>query len=337
MWHLEQPTDTQLKEYKKLFFNKIKYKIEKSTIKDAFSKYSDSGEGISDALNDILIGKPNKLKEANDLLMKHIFENYSETEWNDFIDKHKKGKTKGKSIFSDNYDIIVNIFNYKRFISDSKSVSYKISEIKAKNTCCYCNRQYTLHVVKNGGTNNDNRITRPEFDHWFSKERYPLLSLSFFNLIPSCSICNSSVKGTANFTLDTHVHPYLDEHKSMDFNFTRVLKTTNEWKIEIDNKDNLECHVKKMIQDLKIEEIYDYHSKLELQDIMDFRIANNGTYLTTLFKDTLKNFPSKTPAQVYRMLFGVEYDKSNFWDRPFSKLKYDILKKEGLIDEIGNI
>jgi hypothetical protein len=67
---------------------------------------------------------------------------------------------------------------------------------------------------------------------------------------------------------------------------------------------------------------------------MDFRMANSDTYLSTLLNETLHYFPSKTAAQVYRMLFGVEYDKSKFLDRPFSKLKYDILKKEGLIEII---
>lgn len=39
------------------------------------------------------------------------------------------------------------------------------------------------------------KITRPTFDHWFAKDDHPLLALSFYNLIPSCNICNSSVKG----------------------------------------------------------------------------------------------------------------------------------------------
>lgn len=35
------------------------------------------------------------------------------------------------------------------------------------------------------------------------------------------------------------------------------------------------------------------------------------------------------------MLFGVEYDSDKFLDRPFSKLKRDLLKQIGLNDEFS--
>lgn len=38
-----------------------------------------------------------------------------------------------------------------------------------------------------------------QFNHFYDKGTYPYLALSFYNLIPSCSTCNSSkVKGNAN-------------------------------------------------------------------------------------------------------------------------------------------
>ena len=40
---------------------------------------------------------------------------------------------------------------------------------------------------------------RPQFDHWFPKKKYPLLAISFYNLIPCCTYCNSSVKGDIEF------------------------------------------------------------------------------------------------------------------------------------------
>ena len=42
------------------------------------------------------------------------------------------------------------IFNYNTLISGNKDNSYKIAEIKGRNTCTYCNRQYTITLKKDG-------------------------------------------------------------------------------------------------------------------------------------------------------------------------------------------
>ncbi|MFY0254214.1 hypothetical protein ACDQ55_09700 [Chitinophaga sp. 30R24] len=52
------------------------------------------------------------------------------------------------------------------------------------------------------------RVVRPDFDHFFPKNQYPLLSLSFYNLIPSCSICNRTVKNQAKVIYGQYIHPY---------------------------------------------------------------------------------------------------------------------------------
>mgnify|MGYP000006537395 CR=1 FL=1 len=51
--------------------------------------------------------------------------------------------------------------------------------------CPYCNRQYIF------GTDN-NRKVGAQFDHFYSKSKYPYLALSFYNLIPCCPTCNKA-------------------------------------------------------------------------------------------------------------------------------------------------
>lgn len=55
-------------------------------------------------------------------------------------------------------------------------------------TCPYCNRQYTFTI------DNKHTKTAPEYDHFYDKAHYPLLAVSFYNLIPSCHTCNH-IKG----------------------------------------------------------------------------------------------------------------------------------------------
>ena len=84
--------------------------------------------------------------------------------------------------------VIEKVFDYHDQLSQSKSKSYWLARHIGHNTCTYCNRQYTFTV---DGPNDESRKTRPDFDHWFPKSLFPLLSLNIYNLIPSCKICNS--------------------------------------------------------------------------------------------------------------------------------------------------
>lgn len=82
--------------------------------------------------------------------------------------------------------------------------AYKIANQLNVNTCPYCNRNYINTVIDKRGNN----IIRPTFDHFFPQKHNPLLSLSFFNLIPSCYYCNSILKNATKMDISTHIHPY---------------------------------------------------------------------------------------------------------------------------------
>ncbi|MCM1142281.1 MAG: hypothetical protein NC453_27235 [Muribaculum sp.] len=182
-------------------------------------------------------------------------------------------------------------------------------------------------------TSNKDYIAKPVFDHWFAKSEYPLLSLSIHNLIPSCTVCNSSVKGTASMDINSHIHPYIVEPKEVDFTFraTKTATAQPEWELKIARKAG--SRIDNTIKAFALDEIYALHAPLEAKDIMDFHDAYPDDYLKTLFailKDD--NKWNLTREEVYRILFGVEYDSDKFLDRPFSKLKHDLLKQIGVID-----
>ena len=47
--------------------------------------------------------------------------------------------------------------------------------------CPYCNRNFIYNTDKK----------RPsEIDHFHAKSKYPLLAMSFYNLVPACKVCN---------------------------------------------------------------------------------------------------------------------------------------------------
>ncbi|MNX93551.1 hypothetical protein D3C86_1257350 [compost metagenome] len=166
---------------------------------------------------------------------------------------------------------------------------------------------------------NGNKIIRPTLDHWFSQEEYPILALSFYNLIPSCSPCNTSVKHTAKFRLEEHVHPYVDKGVEKLYTLkSNYDSTLNKFKIVIDTKEK---NALKTLSDMQIDKIYSHHQS-ELKDLDFLKRKYNKAYLQSL-KNTLGKKLSE--KDVYRLLLGVEYDDENFHKRPMSKLKKDIL------------
>lgn len=295
MWYLEKPSEKDLNAYKALFYDKIQKKIEKDSCFKILLE--------EDNIEKLLISEPKELYELNKDLMKKITGYYPD----DPVEY--KGNDKVKKLQE--------IFNYNTLISGNKDNSYKIAEIKGRNTCTYCNRQYTITLKEDGEF-----ITRPQFDHWFPKSVFPLLALSFYNLIPSCSICNSSAKGEQIFSFKKLIHPYKRSSPETDFRFSYLPDGKGGWKIDLYNLKGVE---KDTFEVFKLRDIYNYHYKLEAKDLLDLAIKNNGTYIEWLLNDMKEKKIAPSYEEAYRLLFGTEYDIKKVLDRPFSKLKRDLL------------
>lgn len=207
-------------------------------------------------------------------------------------------------------------FHYKSLISDKKTFSYELSRRIGINTCTYCNRNYTLTI----GESSD--ISRPQFDHFFSQQDYPLLALSIYNLIPSCSICNSAIKGAKKLDIRSNLHPYIIEKdkNENDFVFSYELNCVDELSVKIKCQDG--SKIRNTIDFFKLEEMYDAHSSFELKDLYDLRVK----YPDIFFKIIDENFEGLiSKSESYRMIFGIEYNEDSYNSRPFSKFKNDII------------
>ncbi|MEN5379080.1 hypothetical protein [Sphingobacterium kitahiroshimense] len=224
---------------------------------------------------------------------------------------------------------ILNIFAYQGWFDKKKLKMYDAYNLASNldiPTCIYCNRIYTKTVISGS-----QKITRPSFDHWFSKESYPLLALSFFNLIPSCSICNSGVKGKTIFALDSHFHPYL---KSMDstlildyaFSYDHADYSTFKFKI-ISNND----FSKNSVEAFKLEKIYEMHED-EIKDLRRIRDVYSPHYLINLKKTLTKANISED--EIYQLAFGAYINEDLFDRRPLSRMKRDILGELGILNHL---
>jgi len=190
-------------------------------------------------------------------------------------------------------------------------------------TCVYCNRLYTDTVITERGE----KIMRPTFDHWFPKEEFPLLSLSFYNLIPSCSICNTSIKGSQSNSLDQFFHPYLKHTNSdmrLDFNFSYLLNSMNSAQCRVISKNAFSEH---SVKAMRLEEMYGSHGQ-EINDLILLKRAYSSSYMQSLNSILKVNLSSD---EIYRLAFGTYIQEEELIKRPISKLKRDILIELGII------
>lgn len=106
---------------------------------------------------------------------------------------------------------LLSIFDYKAFRQTKYCENLLHSLGYADSTpCVYCNLDMVC-IIKYQNLKSGELITQAllDIDHFFSKARFPYLGLSFYNLIPSCHNCNSNLKGSKEFLLETHIHPHI--------------------------------------------------------------------------------------------------------------------------------
>jgi hypothetical protein len=289
---------------------------------------------IENNLDDILGDAPGRLMRHHKAILPLLDPQLTLAEYERYYlaKQIKQGRTLAEDALVAQYTPVLDglgaVFNYNKFISGHKITSYDLAKMLDRNTCTYCNRSYTVTVIykddNTGRVNNSTRVVRPAFDHWFPKSKYPVLSMSLYNLIPSCPLCNSSIKGDTDMSLRSYLHPYTNVPKqafSFDYLYEDVHANNVMMRVKPQTKSA------RTLTAFKIKEVYDAHSAFELKDLLEIRYKYSENYLETLFRSF--SLPV-TEKEAYRMIFGVEYDDELHHRRPFSKFKKDILAKLGI-------
>lgn len=329
MLPLGKYTDFQIDPYYKRISSKVEEARDNSPISQTAKDYLTKKK-----IREIIYGQPGNLKNFHDTIIPMLNNAFTLAEYQEYTRVKKvRNKNANQEQLVAKYNSVIqdlsNIFNYKRFISESKSTSYLLAKIHSRNTCTYCNRLYTNLIEtedpETGNINDSTRIARPHFDHWFPKNVYPILSLSFYNLIPSCYVCNSSIKGDTEFSLESHLHPFVDMGlEKFTFNYRKENVYENNVILNYRHGSKME----RTLKDFYTKEVYNAHSEFELKDLLELRYKYPENYLNTLFNKTFDVSIGK--LEIYRMIFGTEYKDSEFHKRPFSKFKKDILKELGI-------
>lgn len=280
-----------------------------------------------DNLEDLICAEPSQMKSLSDdffIVVLPLIE-YNQ------LDNYFKRRTNEER--EANHPIIFNLivdlgklFDYdwlnKKAPDDEYSL-YDLAQSLNRRSCTYCNRTYTTTMT----TSKNGKLMRPQFDHWYPKWKYPLLKLSFFNLIPSCSTCNSSSKGRDELDIKNNIHPYIQTDQENEFSFSYINAKVNKYHVYV-RAHNTNKKALKTIKALNIDTMYNAHLP-ELEDLIKIKKVYTENYLDKLKKFFPKS--SLTNEDIYRLAFGTEMNSKDFHKRPLSKFKNDILKELGII------
>ena len=184
--------------------------------------------------------------------------------------------------------------------------------------CPYCNRNFVNSTYKR---------TLCDLDHFYDKEKYSLLAVSFYNLIPVCHACNHAKLNKA-ISYSPHDTKFgTDDLLESDYFITGpdYLYDNKQIGIEIDYSNQFKENVKI----LKLREVYQVHSDI-LQECVKKAIIFNPEYLSELLVTYDGLFESE--EELYRIVFGNYIEESSYGKRPLSKMTKDILKK--LLEDI---
>lgn len=234
------------------------------------------------------------------------------------------GRTKTHTEFK---NVINSIFFYE---NHNVWKAYETAIAIGMNTCPYCNRSY----IKTVGTD-DEKFVRADFDHFLAKSRYPYFRLSFYNLIPSCIICNRNAKGKKKTSLSRNLIPY-GEGFGSKIRFTYLPKSYDELvgngEPRIDflflGNDKFNNKAKNNIETFRLIDQYSIHYQ-ELNELIQKRRIFSESYL----KELQVNFPNLINSfeEAYQLAFGKEFDLVNDEKRPLSKFTRDIADELGLL------
>ncbi|RFU67478.1 hypothetical protein D0469_14585 [Peribacillus saganii] len=206
--------------------------------------------------------------------------------------------------------------NSSKYLIDTEYNAAKLVQKLGIMVCPYCNRNYINNVTySNRGLKRTSQM-----DHYYSKEKYPFLAMSFYNLVPSCPSCNH-IKSNKRI----YFSPYDTRFKSREllhFNFKiksiDFIHDASQLEITL---TALNKRINSNINTLRLNSQYKIHKDI-VQELFKNKIIYTETKLKEIHRDFNGLFTNEEDMK--RTLFGNYLSENDLHKRPLSKLISDI-------------
>jgi hypothetical protein len=210
---------------------------------------------------------------------------------------------------------------YKQFSKSDQA--YDILNILGVNVCPYCNRQYTFTVRKK--EKSEEYKSRPQFDHFYPKRKYPYLAMSIYSLVPSCGLCN---QGKSDTPPENYLYPYEKsfEDKGIYFEVHNIVDNLLKQKqitVRLEPKKEQDKLIEQYNSSFKIELLYNEHNQY-ISELLQKNYVFNDDAIESIYNSYKELFNSQ--SELKQLIFG-NCEQENFNQRPLSKFTNDILKQ----------
>jgi hypothetical protein len=254
--------------------------------------------------------------------------------------------------------------------------AYKFVQQLDVRSCSYCNRVFTFTLDKVDQARMFNKArrtkekkkilykitsgkTRPELDHFYPQAKFPYLALAIYNLVPSCHICNSNLKGSRDIDFDNLINPYEDD-------FDELIKI----KVKLRNEANIQKEIDAGNLAGEVRDYFGYSlftGKLESFDLVFERVnppdsvintkvakhidlyalnelyAMHKDHVSRILKNAIIHGPGSakdlysrhknlfhSEEEARSVILGTESNPENINQFPLSKLAIDICEEFGI-------
>lgn len=230
-------------------------------------------------------------------------------------------KPNNRKVFIEaHWNTLINL--YSKFSSRNGRGKYSainfVDNLNVK-VCPYCNRTF-IHTI-----NRKNPSRTCQIDHFFPKDKYPYLALSFFNLIPSCYACNHT-KSNQIIGLSPYEIKSTDDVITFEWEPKDAAFAYPKGDIFITPKPHPKTNgqMKTNIKVFGLEELYQNH-----EDVVKELLLKGEIYSTEYINSLVDSFPNLIENEEIAMrLITCNYiNEEDLGKRPLAKLTRDISKE----------
>lgn len=212
-----------------------------------------------------------------------------------------------------------------RYADARQELAKYLMEDLAIQTCVYCNSTEAIF-------SDDKKEAYYHLDHWKPKDKYPFLSVCFFNLYPCCSNCNGhkldGAKGS--FQLYAEGKPAKDPFVFMVDRSQYTEMKPETLTVKFDARVSVDAEFcKEYREKYRIIELYNAPSSLRQVEKLIYDInRHRGSYPDA----TNSSIPGVVDRQkLFHFVLGINGDEENIFTDVKKKLKLDTAKDAKLI------
>lgn len=227
--------------------------------------------------------------------------------------------------------------NYRNLVSIPKSNPFKIGEaiysssILIQNlglrVCPYCNRNH-IGYIKGA------KKSIHQLDHYYPKSRFPILALSFYNLIPCCAACNRMKLDV----VPTFPNPYdatIGHQSALKFRIrpsgANFITKDSDLDLKLSVVDpSKQTEMDALKTTFHLEDAYQDHKRDAREALLRHHVYSDDRLKEIARMLFGEKFSSQDLERVRSMTFGAPLDEEDIVHRSLGKLVFDVLEGAGL-------